>query len=381
MISRTWRLNIASMLFFMLIQVVVPLVPRYALTIGASPFEIGLAVSSVSITAIFLRPLSGFVSDRQSRSKMMVLGLFLGSSSYLLLSASEGILPVFAARLIEGAAIASFIPSSLASAVDEAKDGKIGEALGWRSLMVGIGFTAGPALGGFLSEAFSYRTTFLITALLMLTLVPAVVYKDAKRPPPSRVSTLRGLRERDFGIAFSSLVIYAVAWMGLLTFLSAYLKLMGFGDLEIGLFLSVQAIGSLGIRVIGGRMADRYPDTMTFSGLSVIGLALFLVYLNPTPPWIYAAAAVFGPGVGLFVPGSQTLALKRSSPSSRGFLSSIYTMGMDIGNLVGPLVFGLIVQSGGYRASFAVAPVLMIVAALAVAIPFKIMKSRPGAAS
>jgi predicted MFS family arabinose efflux permease len=169
--------------------------------------------------------------------------------------------------------------------------------------------------------------------------------------------------------------------MGLLTFLSAYLKLMGFGDLEIGLFLSVQAIGSLGIRVVAGRMADRYPDIMAFSGLSVISLALFLVYLNPTPPWIYAAAAVFGPGVGLFVPGSQTLALRRSSPSSRGFLSSIYTMGMDIGNLAGPLVFGLIVQSSGYIASFAVAPALMLAAALAVAIPSRIMKPRPKAGS
>jgi len=56
-ISYNWRLNIATMLFFMFVQVVVPLIPRYALVMGLQPFLIGLATSSVSMTAIMFRPL------------------------------------------------------------------------------------------------------------------------------------------------------------------------------------------------------------------------------------------------------------------------------------------------------------------------------------
>lgn len=369
MISQVWRVNLATMLFFTLIQVVVPLIPRYALTVATSPFLIGLAVSSISITAIFLRPVSGFLSDTWARSRLMVLGLAFGSSAYLVLFLSTDIYQIMLGRLLEGAGVALFVPSSMASAVDQAPEGKVGETLGWRSLMIGLGFTVGPALGGLLAEAFGYTTTFGITSVLILFLLPLVLYKEDKKKGSLSVS-IRGLSERHFVVAFVSLVVYAVAWMGLLTFLSAYLKIIGYGDLQIGLFVSIQAISSLALRIFAGRAADKNPALMTYLGLLLISLAFFLIALNQEPLRLYVDAVIFGLGIGVFVPGSQTLALAHAHSGSRGFLSSIYTMGMDIGNMVGPLVFGAVIQaSGSYTESFLIAPVLTFIAALVVLVP------------
>jgi len=86
-----WRINIVTMLFFMLLQVVVPLIPRYALEVGAEPFMIGIAVSSISVSALVLRPLSGIASDRWSRSRMMLLGMAFGVVAYAVLYAFAGI--------------------------------------------------------------------------------------------------------------------------------------------------------------------------------------------------------------------------------------------------------------------------------------------------
>ncbi|MDI9609200.1 MAG: MFS transporter [Candidatus Verstraetearchaeota archaeon] len=363
-------MNLATMLFFTLIQVVVPLIPRYALTVAASPFLIGLAVSSISITAIFLRPVSGFLSDTWARSRLMVLGLAFGSAAYLVLFLSTDIYQIMLGRLLEGAGVALFVPSSMASAVDQAPEGKVGETLGWRSLMIGLGFTVGPALGGLLAEAFGYTTTFGITSLLILFLLPLVLYKEAKKEKGSLSVSIRGLSERHFIVAFVSLVVYAVAWMGLLTFLSAYLKIIGYGDLQIGLFVSIQAISSLALRIFAGRAADKNPALMTYLGLLLISLAFFLIALNQEPLRLYVDAVIFGLGIGVFVPGSQTLALTHAHSGSRGFLSSIYTMGMDIGNMMGPLVFGAVIQaSGSYTESFLIAPVLTFIAAMVVLVP------------
>ncbi|MEM4658626.1 MAG: MFS transporter [Candidatus Methanosuratincola sp.] len=363
-------MNLATMLFFTLIQVVVPLIPRYALTVAASPFLIGLAVSSISITAIFLRPVSGFLSDTWARSRLMVLGLAFGSAAYLVLFLSTDIYQIMLGRLLEGAGVALFVPSSMASAVDQAPEGKVGETLGWRSLMIGLGFTVGPALGGLLAEAFGYTTTFGITSVLILFLLPLVLYKEAKKEKGSLSVSIRGLSERHFVVAFVSLVVYAVAWMGLLTFLSAYLKIIGYGDLQIGLFVSIQAISSLALRIFAGRAADKDPALMTYLGLLLISLAFFLIALNQEPLRLYVDAVIFGLGIGVFVPGSQTLALAHAHSGSRGFLSSIYTMGMDIGNMVGPLVFGAVIQaSGSYTESFLIAPVLTFIAAMVVLVP------------
>jgi MFS family permease len=269
------------------------------------------------------------------------------------------------ARLIEGFAVAAFVPSSMASAVDLAPEGKVGEALGWRAMMTGIGFTIGPSLGGFLSEIFGYVVTFGITSVLLLTVIPLVFFGGEKRRQSTVGTSVKGLKERNFLIALLTMIIYAMAWMGLLTFLSAYLKLLGYGDLEIGLFVSIQALSSLALRVLAGRASDRYPDKMTFMGLLIISASFLAVYMIQVPPYLYLASVVFGVGVGLFLPGSQTLALAKSHSSSRGFLAGIYLMGFDVGNVSGPIIFGIIVQTTGiYQNAFMIAPFLTLVAAL-----------------
>jgi len=363
------------MLFFTLVQLVVPLIPQYATTITSDPFLIGFAVASISLTAIILRPLSGVISDKWSRSMLMILGLILASLAYSILFLSDDVLHIVIARLIEGAGVASFIPSSIASAVDQAPKGKLGQTLGWRSMMIGIGFIIGPAVGGILARVLSYgtdvrtgfRTTFGMTSLLLLFLIPLVIFREPRQhSSPSGIQT-HGLRERGFVVSLSALIVYSLAWMGMLTFLSSYLTQLGYSPVEIGLFLVIQAIFSLALRVFAGKAADKRPETMTYLGLLVISLSLFVVYLTQLPPSVYMAAPIFGIGSGTYIPGSQTMALKKAPADSRGFLSSVYTMGMDIGNLIGPVIFGLIIRfTGSYQDVFALAPMLAFMAAMIV---------------
>jgi len=368
MISYNWRLNIATMLFFTFVQVVVPLIPRYAVAMGIQPFMIGLASSSISVTAITFRPIGGLLSDKWSRKNLMVIGIALVSASYIVLALSRSVDTIIISRLLEGVAVALFIPSSIASAIDYAPQGRVGEFLGWRSLTIGAGFSLGPALGGFMSEVLGYNNTFMITALLVLTIIPLIMScKEAPHSVPPKLTKeyLVGLRSLRFILAFVSLMIYSVAWMGLLTFLSAYLKLQNYGDLEIGLFVTIQAATSLMIRVFAGRAADVRPCLTTSMGLFVISVAFFAVYLFEVPPLLYIASLILGLGSGIHIPSSQTLALAKAPANSRGFLSSIYTMGLDVGNLSGPPLFGILVESTGcYQVAFSISPVLPLILAL-----------------
>jgi MFS family permease len=379
MVSLIWRVNIATMLFFTLVQIVVPFISAYADTISNDTFLIGFAVSSVSITAILLRPVSGVVSDRWSRSKMMILGLLLASLAYFTLFLAGDILHVVIARLIEGVGVASFVPSSIASAVDQAPHGKLGQTLGWRSLMIGIGFLLGPSLGGFLVYTFSFRTTFSLSSILLILLIPLVVFKGTRHKSSGGVLPLYVLKERNFVVALSGLVIYALAWMGLYAFLPLYLISLGYtpeaAALIVAVFAAVQGVFSLVLRVVAGKVADRRPDMMAYLGLLAMVPALLVVGLTRVPPYLYLAAPIFGIGIGTYVPGSQTLALMKAPPDCRGLLSSVYTMGLDVGNLIGPIMFGLIIQStNSFDSVFTVAPLLMFVAAMVVMIPTMVLR-------
>jgi MFS family permease len=182
MISYNWRLNIATMLFFTFIQIVIPLIPRYAVVMNISPFIIGLAISTMSITAIIVRPVGGILSDKWSRKNIMIISVILASIAYIILSLSKDVETIIISRIIEGVAIALFVPSSIASAIDYAPQGRIGEALGWRSLTIGVGFSLGPSLGGFMAEVLGYNNTFMITSLLLPFIIPIIISSDLLPP-------------------------------------------------------------------------------------------------------------------------------------------------------------------------------------------------------
>jgi MFS family permease len=370
MVSLIWRVNIATMLFFTIVQVVVPLIPQYAKKISADPVLIGFAVASISITAILLRPASGVVSDRWSRSKLMVLGLILASIAYFILYSSNDILHIVIARLVEGAGVASFVPSSIASAVDQAPEGKLGQTLGWRSMMIGIGFTIGPGIGGILAEILDYKTTFGISSLLLVIAIPFAFYRESGKHSPRATHSIRGIRERGFIVALFALILYGLSWMGVYTFLSASLTNLPYAPLVIGLYVIIQGLSSVALRALAGKMADKRPAMMAYLGLLLMSLGLFVIYLTQVPPNLYIAAPIFGIGLGIYVPGSQTLALMRCPPDNRGYLSGIYTMGLDVGTLIGPILFGVIIQfTNSYQDVFALAPVLMFIAAIVILVP------------
>jgi MFS family permease len=366
-VSLIWRVNIVTMLFFTIVQVVVPLIPQYAKKISADPILIGFAVASISITAILLRPASGVVSDKWSRSKLMILGIVLASLAYFILYSSYDISHIVIARLIEGAGVASFVPSSIASAVDQAPEGKLGQTLGWRSMMIGVGFTIGPGIGGILADILDYRTAFGISSLVLAAIIPFAFFREHRKHSSRETPLLCGTRDRGFIVALSALILYGLSWTGVYTFLAASFTNLPDGPLAIGLFVIIQGFSSLVFRVFAGKMADKRPAMMAYLGLMIMSLGLFVVYLTQIPPNIYLAAPVFGIGLGIYVPGSQTLALMRCPSDNRGYLSGIYTMGLDVGTLIGPIMFGVIIQfTNSQQVIFALAPVLMFIAAMVV---------------
>lgn len=378
MLPYFWRLNIATFFFVAIIQVVVPLIPRYILTINSSPTIIGFAVSSISITALLFRPIFGFLSDKIKKSDIMVLSTLLASFAYAVLFFSRDVFGVVMSRLIEGIALAAFVPTSIASAVECASEQNLGEMLGWRSLMVGLGYSIGPALGGFLSSIFGYTHTFGLASVLLLAIIPLLKNGGTFRPSQRGAPLFKGILEKGFISSFVSTIMYSAAWMGILTFISAYLKIMGFGDLEIGLFVTFQAASSLIFRIFAGKLSNTRPDASTYLGLAVMTLSFIMMIFLIVPPYLYVVSTIFGIGTGLFIPGSQTLALRHAQRNS-GFLSGILSMSVEFGNMVGPIVFGVLIQlMGSYLEAFILAPILTFAAFLMMILAYPpLLKFRP----
>ncbi|MBO8174529.1 MAG: MFS transporter [Thermococcus sp.] len=377
-----WLLHFSTFFFFLGIALVSPLISPLSILLGATPLIVGSIASISSIVALFLKPLGGFLGDRGWKFHVMTLGSILGAVAGVLyvLSVSLENLTLFAVgRGIHGFAMALFFPSSLATAIELAPKGRVGETLGWRGMMFSLSNLVGPAVGGFVADYFGFQPAFIFTILLSLIAAGFVSMAHRTTQEESEQKTTethknisyRLLLNPFFIAASLALLLLSLAYSGMLTFLPALYKVIGLGTSAFGIYASIMGGFSLLTRVFGGREADRRgPTPVATFGFSLLLLAYILLALNPTPPKAYLSAIPLGMGFGFAVPSLQMMALAKLPQKIRTFGSSIYTMFFDLGYLSGPLIFGYVAQlKDSYMTIFPILPLVILMAMIILQFP------------
>ena len=95
-----------------------PLIPVYAVELGAGGFLVGLIIASFNISKTFLSPFVGQLSDRLGRKNFIAAGLFayaVVSILYVLPNNAEMLIVI---RFFHGLASAFIIPIAMALAAD-----------------------------------------------------------------------------------------------------------------------------------------------------------------------------------------------------------------------------------------------------------------------
>ena len=82
--------------------IIVPLLPFYAETFGASPLIIGLLFAVFSLCQLVSAPALGDLSDRYGRRPVLVFSLAGTVVSFVMLAAAHSIGMLFAARIVDG---------------------------------------------------------------------------------------------------------------------------------------------------------------------------------------------------------------------------------------------------------------------------------------
>ena len=165
--------------------------------IAALEREFGGAISGLqwvvnSYTLVFasLLLICGAIGDRFGARKLYQLGLavFTGMSLACALSPSIGFL--IAMRVLQGLGAAMMLPASLSllsHAFPQAEER--GKAVAFWASIVSLGFAAGPALGGFLTHYFGWRSIFWLNVpvgILALGMVHRFV-REAIVPNPRHI--------------------------------------------------------------------------------------------------------------------------------------------------------------------------------------------------
>lgn len=357
----------AGLLFWCSLASLLPTLPLYIKSVGASDSQLGWVMGAFAIGLLVFRPVLGKLADQRGRKIVMLIGLVVAAIAPLGYLFTQSVAPLFAVRVFHGISIAAFTTGYSALVADLSPPQNRGEVLGYMTLTNPIGVALGPAIGGLLQEWAGYAPLFFMAAGLgavgfvcsLGVQAPAIEASDTTAP---KVKTLfwRLLLSPRLRIPSLVMLLVGLAFGTLSTFVPLLIQQSGV-SLNAGLFYAAAAVASFSVRLFTGRASDRYGRGR-FISLSLVfyTVSMLLLYWAGSIPLFLLAGLLEGAGAGILLPLMIALVADRSEPQERGRTFSLCVGGFDLGIFIAGPVLGNFAEQLGYRGLFGIATMIAL---------------------
>jgi DHA2 family multidrug resistance protein len=136
--------------------------PRMQGTLSATQDEMGWVLTSYIVAAAITIPLTGWLAGQFGRRKVFLISIFLFTLASALCGLAQTLPQIVLFRFLQGVGGAALVPLSQAVLFDINPPKEFGRAMAVWGIGVTLGPILGPALGGWLTENYSWRWVFYI---------------------------------------------------------------------------------------------------------------------------------------------------------------------------------------------------------------------------
>ena len=332
-----------------------PLLPIFAMTLGATDAFLGFIVSVSTLTGMVLKPAIGILSDRWGRRWWLIVGTAFFAGMPFLYRFIHTPAELFGIRIIHGLATAIYGPVTLAFVAEGAKD-RLAEKLGWFGMARSAGYIVGPAAaGGLLAAEVSPVSVFTIIGLFScLAFVPILLLSE---PAPRTKTVSLPIRQQIVHALKSGthtpsvwlsggleatvfIALYAVK-----AFLPIYALSTGISVVLVGTFFSLQEGVHTVLKPAGGRAGDRLGYFWAIClGMALMGITLPLIALTNGIMGLMVLAVLIGAAQALVFPATVALVSTQISALHIGAGMGIIGTLKNSGKVVGPILGGFLIH-------------------------------------
>lgn len=334
------------------VGVISPILPLYATMLGASGVLLGAVFSSFSLARIGGLFLSGDLSDKYERKKLLCAGLSIYAISSLLYprAATAGIL--IGIRFFHGLGSSLVVPVAMAMGAELSHGGNEGAVMGslQGALFVGIGI--GPVISGILTDHFGMAAPFIVMTILTcsaLALVFAIIPNGLRSIPAPDTGSRRGIsafmrlcRDEVLRWVFLYQFLSAVCRGSMLMMLPILASNLSLSFSKIGIIVSLNSLATGFLQGYTGRISDRLPrNYLVAAGGIASSCTLFMIPFFGTFEALATGSVLFGIGHALASPALASMAAMKGKIYGTGHTMGFYDICFTFGMMAGPLFSGM----------------------------------------
>lgn len=348
------------------IGVMLPLMPLYALSLGASPMELGLMTSVFALANTAGQLVAGLRMDQVGSLPFVRAGTALYAVSNALIATAQDALALIAYRGMAGLGAGANLVATRVYIAETAPPERMGVVNGALSSAAAAGSVIGPAFGGAVVALMDLRGPFVLVAvtsavgLLGLLALP----RPARAAPAARPAAPRSSFDRSVVVLLVSNTLLGAGFGGFITTYAPFAtQVRSWTLLEVGFLFTAAGAGSVVFGVVLGQLADRIGRRRV-AVLAPIPASLmgFAMVLGLDRTLVFATMFLAGGAMAGFMACWYAL-LNEASPDGRkgrifGFVSAISNGGTIAGALGAALAWQLL----GLEAGLVLASACLLIA-------------------
>jgi MFS family permease len=348
-------------------SIITPTITLLAEELGASYQFIGIMVAAATLTRLLLVQPIGILIDKYDKRMFILLGFIFYEISFLITLFATTPIHLLVSRLVRGVGSALVSTTSVTMVTISSLDRK-GEAVGFYATLMGLGFSIGPILGGFIAFEYSYDASYLLSVILaffaIIIILKGLEKKERTNVTEKDINRISKDKERKKGylsllqnkelLAASIGSFFISEAIGAdISFFPIYGQSLSLNESLIGLFLGIRAIFSTIIRIPIGKAIKR------ISSLTIMMISLFLASLGLIllPQfriiWLLPVFLSFeGIGFGMFLVAVRTYIGETTDEENRGAAFGLNYTFSGVGSVLNMTILGFIAGNFGVSNTF-----------------------------
>lgn len=396
-------LCVTTILVMMNHGIISPVLPLYAQSFGVGTAMIGLTITVFGAARLVMNLPAGFLSEWYGRRLL----LFGGPAVVALGALASGLAPSFAwliaFRFVSGAGSAMYMTGALILLTDITTEENRGRLMSLYQGSLLAGVAIGPAVGGFVAQAFGLAAPFfLVAALATLTMLWSFgrMPETAHRQRQSASTPLgRGGKEVPTRESASQRVVSILARPGFLLVclltLSIFLtrtgsrltllplvgeNRLGMGPGALGLVFAMMTVLNMLTLAPAGTMIDKLGRKAAIVPSALLTGAALVLFAVSGEVWVFILAGILhGFGTGILGPAPAAYAADVAPAGMRGVTMSLYRTFGDAGFVIGPVLLGSLADLAGFGWALAFNALVLVSFALLFAVFARETLRRPAA--